>query len=357
MPTIHDVAQRADVSIATVSRVLNGSARVSEDSRRRVWAAAAELEYWPNRAASSLTTRRAHVLGVLLPDLYGDFFSEIIRGIDQAARGHRHQVLLSSSHADTGTVLAAARSMRGRIDGLIMMAPDAASTEAVDAIRRRFPVVLLNPSAPVEGCDSVSIANFEGALAATRHLIALGHRRIAMIRGPAGNVDAEERLRGYREALHEAGLQPLPSMELGGDFTETSGFRSATELLRRPPWPTAVFAANDSMAVGLLSALVARGLEVPRDLAVVGFDDVSIARFVTPSLTTVRVDAYGLGRQAVQLMLSRGDPSIPAPSHHEVLPAPLVVRRSCGSVPLEEDPEQPAGTPDEASLSPVPPTR
>ena len=124
MATIHDVAQLADVSIATVSRVLNGNLRVSEGSRQRVMAAASQLDYWPNGTARSLTTRSTHVLGVLLPDVYGEFFSEVIRGIDQAARKHLYQVLISSSHADTETVISAARSMRGRIDGLIMMAPD-----------------------------------------------------------------------------------------------------------------------------------------------------------------------------------------------------------------------------------------
>jgi LacI family transcriptional regulator len=124
MPTIHDVAQLADVSIATVSRVLNGNAKVSEESRRRVIAASSELDYWPNGAARSLTTRSHHTLGVLLPDLHGQFFSEVIRGIDQAARTQGYQVLVSSSHADTKAVLSAARSMRGRIDGAIMMAPD-----------------------------------------------------------------------------------------------------------------------------------------------------------------------------------------------------------------------------------------
>lgn len=356
MPTIHDVAQLADVSIATVSRVLNGNERVSEESRKRVWAAAAELDYWPNSAARSLTMRRTHVLGVLLPDLYGEFFSEIIRGIDYAARRQRFQVLLSSSHADTNTVLTAARSMRGRIDGLIMMAPDVESAEAVDAIRRRFPVVLLNPREPAPGCDSVSIANFEGARDATRHLVSLGHRVIATVRGPSGNVDAEDRLRGTREALREAGLPSDPSLELPGDFTESSGFHRAANLLRLDPRPTAIVCANDSMAIGLMSALAAQGLRVPEDMAVVGFDDVAISRFVTPALTTVRVDAQGLGRQAVDLMLSREESSARTPCTHQVLPAPLVVRRSCGSTPVES---LPAGTPrrrrdDPPSLDPSP---
>lgn len=357
MPTIHDVAQRADVSIATVSRVLNGNARVSEESRRRVWEAAAELDYWPNSAARSLTMRRTHVFGVLLPDLYGEFFSEIIRGIDHAARRQRFQVLLSSSHADTGTVLAAARAMRGRIDGLIMMAPDVESTEAVETIRRRFPMVLLNPRAPMPPCDSVSIANFEGARAATRHLVSLGHRVIAMLRGPGGNVDAEERLRGYRDGLREAGLEMSAARELPGDFTESCGFQRAAALLNLEPRPTAIVCANDSMAIGLISALASRGLDVPRDLAVVGFDDVAISRFVTPALTTVRVDAQGLGRQAVELMLSREEPSLKVPPKHEVLPAPLVVRRSCGSTSVDLDPTDAPRRRRDDPRPHVPPTR
>jgi LacI family transcriptional regulator len=338
VPTIHDVAQLADVSIATVSRVLNGSLRVSEESRRKVTAAASQLDYWPNGTARSLTTRSTHVLGVLLPDLYGEFFSEVIRGIDQAARVQMYQVLLSSSHADTETVLSAARSMRGRIDGLIMMAPDEASAEAVELIRRRFPVVLLNPRSPSGDCDAVSIANFEGARAATQHLLGLGHRAIATIRGPLGNVDSDERLRGYHDALRGAGLAPSPPLELAGDFTEGSGYRAAADLLAARPRPTAVFAANDSMALGLVSALASLDVSVPKDMAVVGFDDIAIARYMNPPLTTVRVDAFGLGQHAVRMMLYRARTPEPVPVRREVLPAPVVVRCSCGAAPADRAP-------------------
>ncbi|MFN8177857.1 MAG: LacI family DNA-binding transcriptional regulator [bacterium] len=354
MATIHDVAQLADVSIATVSRVLNGNLRVSEQSRQRVMAAASQLDYWPNGTARSLTTRSTRVLGVLLPDLYGEFFSEVIRGIDQAARAETLQVLLSSSHANTEAVLAAARSMRGRIDGLIMMTPDVESAGAVELIQRRFPVVLLNPRSPVAGTDAVSIANFEGARAVTQHLLDLGHTAIATIRGPVGNVDSDERLRGYHQAFRDAGLETPRSLELPGDFTEVSGYRLAAELLQRKPRPTAVFAANDSMAIGLLSALGSLGVGVPGDLSVVGFDDIAIARYMNPPLTTVRVDAYGLGQQAVRLMTTRAQAPASVPSRHAVLPAPLVVRRSCGSPAAES---APIGHPSAESVGPVHPAR
>jgi LacI family transcriptional regulator len=184
MATIRDVAQLAGVSIATVSRVLNDSSRVRASTRQRVWAAFDDLDFSPNGAARSLTTRRTNVLGVLLPDLYGEFFSEVIRGIDLAARREGLHTLVSSAHAETQTILSAARSMRGRIDGAIVMAPDASTAEAIHRIRDRFPVVLLNARFEVPGCSSISIANLEGAHEVVKHLLRLGHEPIAILKGP-----------------------------------------------------------------------------------------------------------------------------------------------------------------------------
>ncbi|HMB68979.1 MAG TPA: LacI family DNA-binding transcriptional regulator [bacterium] len=332
MTTIHDVARAARVSIATVSRVLNDNPRVSERTRRRVWAAADRLDYTPNSAARALTTRRTRTLGVLLPDLYGEFFSEVIRGVDRAAREADLQVLISSSHANTEEALSAARAMRGRIDGLIMMAPDSGSAEALRRLARGTPVVVINPRKGIEGCRAVSIANFEGSYGAVKHLIELGHTSLATVSGPRRNVDAEERLRGFRRALRDQGLEPAEALIVRGDFTESSGHRAATEILGNGRRPTAVFAANDSMAIGLLSALGDLGVRVPGDLAVVGFDDIAIARYLTPPLTTVRVDASELGARAVRRLLEGEEfDKDDKTGRPEVLPAPLVVRRSCGA--------------------------
>ena len=323
------MARAAGVSIATVSRVLNDSPRVTEETRRRVRDTAVQLDYWPNSAARSLTTSRHHVLGVLLPDLHGSFFSEIIRGMDHGARDRGFQILISSSHADADAIVAAVRAMRGRIDGLIAMIPDRLSLEGLQGITHRFPVVLLNPHRPMEGCSVLRIANAEGAHAVVSHLLALGRRPVAILRGPADNVDAEERLNGYRAALRDAGLQPSEDLEFDGDFTESSGYAAAAAIAARRPVPAAVFAANDNMAIGLLSALREAGVEVPGDMAVAGFDDARMARYVSPPLTTVHIDAYELGRSAVKilfdaLLFPKGAPC------HEVLPATLVVRASCG---------------------------
>src|SRR5262249_24792278 len=158
----------------------------------------------------------------LLPDLHGQFFSEVIRGVDQGAREHGFQILVSSSHADVETLKTGARAMAGRVDGLIVMAPDQATTAGMAPLARRFPVILLNPHHPVEGCGTISVANFEGAVDIVQHLIRGGHSTLGIVTGPKGNMDAEERLRGYRHALRQSGLDPNPKFEFAGDFSEAS---------------------------------------------------------------------------------------------------------------------------------------
>lgn len=329
MATIKEVAQAAGVSIATVSRVYSGTARVSEETAARVRSAAAMLDYWPNSAARSLTTSRTHALGVLLPDLFGEFFSEVIRGIDREAHRERFQILISSSHANSDEFIAAARSMRGRIDGLVALTPDANSVGAIHEIQRSMHVVLMNPWSAVEGCDAVSIGSYDGAVALVRHLIRLGHRRIATVTGPEGNIDAYDRLRGYRAALAEAGIEADDDLVIPGDFTEASGYASVARILGRRPRPTAVFAANDYMAIGLLGALRDARIHVPEDLAVAGFDDIPIAQYLSPALTTVRVDAYALGQRAVQLWMQ---PDASNGVRRESLETRLIVRGSCGEM-------------------------
>ncbi len=331
MTTIRDVARAAGVSIATVSRVFNNTDLVSDATARKVMQAAAAFDYWPNETAKSLTTSRSHTFGVLLPDLYGEFYSEIIRGVDNQARRASYQVLLSSAHASGDDLLAAARAMLGRVDGLIVMAPDNAAFETVERIRRRLPVVLLNAVDETSGCQAIAIDNAAGARRAVEHLLRLGHREIAMIGGPYGNIDADERARGFREALSDAGLDPDAARIEFGDFREASGHAAGHTLLTRHPCPTAVFAANDSMAIGLLGAARELGFEIPDDLAVVGFDDVTIARYLNPPLTTVGVDAYGLGQQAVTMLLAATSGTQAGPPSRTTMPTELQVRESCGA--------------------------
>jgi LacI family transcriptional regulator len=255
--------------------------------------------------------------------------------VDLAARREGLHVLVSSSHSDTRELVAALRAMRGRIDGLIIMAPESESLPAIRANAWDCPVVLLGPGGETYDFDTVALANFEGAYAVVRHLQRLGHRRVATITGPASNRDSQQRLEGYRAAMREGGVAHTRGLEVRGDFTEPAGYQGGLAVLQMKPRPTALFVANDVMAVGALGALREAGVRVPRDVAVAGFDDIAIARHLTPPLTTVHVDAYQLGERALQRLLRR-DAGEPAPGRsHEVLPTWLVVRASCGATPAE----------------------
>lgn len=334
MATIRDVARASKVSIATVSRVFNDSPAVSEVTRQRVRAAAQSLGYWPNGIARSLITNRTHMLGVVLPDLHGEFFSEVIHGVDEASRAHGLHVLVSRASARADELTSALRSMRGRVDGLVVMAPDLRASETLEQTARSIPTVVLNPDRPLESVDTVAIDNGGGARQVVSHLIRLGHRCIAMVTGPEHNADSRQRLEGYRRALADAGLFTTPDLVVAGDFTEPSGYDAALQLLARSHRPTAIFVANDVMAVGVLGALDDLGVPVPGDIAVAGFDDIPLAQYLRPPLTTVHVDMLGLGRRAVELLLDPGRRER-TPGRHDVLPTTLVVRRSCGEKPAE----------------------
>ncbi|HVR96802.1 MAG TPA: LacI family DNA-binding transcriptional regulator [Thermoanaerobaculia bacterium] len=326
---IRKVAQEAGVSVATVSRVFTGKGPVQDETRRRILEVAGQLGYVPHAAARSLSTNKTGAIGVLLPNLYGEFFSEVIRGIDLTARRGGYHVLVSSSHSDRTEVEAVLRALRGRVDGLVVMSPEADAWALQANLPPSLPVVLLNCRVEGSGFASINLDNYGGAAAMTRHLMALGHRRIVFLQGAPGNYDASERLRGYRDALREGGGW-TEELEIAGDFSEESGYRAGDAVLRLDPLPTAVFAANDSMAIGLLSALQEAGVRVPDHIAVTGFDDIPIARFLTPPLTTVRVGIAGMGERALERLLSAMDGG-EEHERHEVLPTTLVVRGSCGS--------------------------
>jgi LacI family transcriptional regulator len=328
--TIKDVAREANVSVATVSRVFNDSGPVSDETRQRIRDVAQRLRYFPHGGARSLITSRTSTLGVLLPDLHGEFFSEVIRGMDQAAQRRGYHILVSSSHDDKQEIEAALRAMRGRVDGLIAMSPHLDAASLVANVAPTLPVVLLNCAVTGDTYDALTIENRRGAQAMVRHLLGLGHRRIAIIAGAAGNFDAAERLRGYRRAMREAGLAVPNDWELPGDFTEASGYRAVDALRALDPRPTALFAANDSMAIGAMSGLREVGLRVPEDVAVAGFDDVPLARYMSPPLTSVHVGIAELGARAVETLLHAVDNKNEHTRRHYRLPTTLVIRQSCG---------------------------
>jgi LacI family transcriptional regulator len=325
--TIKDVARAARVSVATVSRALNDSSNVTEDTRRLVTSAAARLGYIPHEGARSLSSRRTRCVGAVLPDLHGEFFSELIRGFDRAARVHGLHLLLSCSHGDAGEAAAALRAMRGRVDGLLVMSPYVDEAVLEKNLQPGMPTVLLN-SRDGARHSTLTVDNYGGACAMVRHLVGRGHRRIAMIAGPEANHDASERLRGYVDTLRERQPRARPQV-LRGDFTEESGYRAGRRVAAMAERPDAIFAANDMMAIGCLFALTESGLRVPGDIALAGFDDIPIARYVSPPLTTVRVRIAELGELALErLLLAIGEPGRDKHST-QTLRTELVVRSSC----------------------------
>jgi len=326
--TIRDVAKAAGVSVATVSRALNGASNVLPETRRRIEEAAAALRFSPSGAARSLITRSTQTLGALLPDLHGEYFSELIRGIDVAARARGLHLLLSSSHGDAGEAAAALRAMHGRVDGLLVMSPHADNAFLDRNLPAGLPVVLMNTEPGLTPHPSFSVDNHGGAMALMAHFHQQGLHRVAFIGGPAGNHEAAERRRGYREAL--ARFWPgQEAIEFDGDFTEAAGWRAGHAILTMSRRPDAVFAANDMSAIGLMAALQDGGLQLPRDMALAGFDDVPISRYLTPALTTLRVPVLELGRLAVEAMvacIANGDAALN--KVQQTLGVELVVRPS-----------------------------
>ncbi len=301
--TIKDVARVAKVSVATVSRAINGHDNVAEAVRRRVLAVAHELRYSPHHAARSLSSRRTHTIGVVLPDLHGEFFSELVRGIDLVARDCGLHLLVSSYHGHPEEQASALRAMRGRVDGLLVMSPHVGNIDFLSENLAALPAVLINSQPTESEHVAFGIDNYGGARTMVAHLLAAGHRRIAFIAGPPNNFDAFERLRGYRDAILEADPTAEPWV-LPGDFSESSGHQAGQMLMEAAERPEAVFAANDMMALGCLFALTQGGVRVPDDIALAGFDDIPIARYVAPSLTTMRVNMPELGAHAMRLLLA-----------------------------------------------------
>jgi LacI family transcriptional regulator len=337
MATIKDVAREASVSVATVSRVFNGATVVREETARRIREVATALRYAPHGGARSLITNRTNTLGVLLPDLYGEFFSELIHGIDLTARKEGYHILVSRSWEGRSEIEEAMRAMRGRVDGMLLMSPDV-HAESLLNVPANLPVVLLCSPSRGHELDSVTIQNFHGAKEIVTHLISVGHTRIAIIKGSLGNFDAAERLRGYRAALKDGGIDPDADLERQGDFTEAGGFRVANELMALKKRPTAVFAANDSMAIGALSAFKQLGVRIPEEMAVAGFDDIPLCRYMDPPLSSVRVHIADLGSKAVEVLLHAITHKNDHVRRRERMSTEIVIRRSSGGEPAERPP-------------------
>ncbi len=332
MVTIREVAEKAGASVTTVSHVINETRHVSDEIRLRVLDAMKELNYRPNALARSLRMGQTHTLALILPDSSNPFFADVGRHVEDEAFRLGYSVILCNTQGDPRREdLYVDVLDKKQVDGIIFVATGEQVASLNFLRSRAMPVVVVNRDLDNIDVDLIFTDNYQGGYLATRHLLDLGHTRIACIAGPSDLTLGADRVDGYRHALEEAGLAYDERLVQAGDYQPASGFQAASELLARPDRPSAIFACNDLMAIGALRAAVEAGCRVPLDLSVVGFDDIELARFTNPPLTTIAQDKTEIGRQAIQRLVQR----ITAPNGayvRSVLPTSLVLRQSSGPV-------------------------
>lgn len=327
---MRDVARRAGVSVSTVSHVVNKSRAVSSEARVQVEQAMADLGYRPNALARSLRRQKTHSLGMIVPDNANPFFAEIARGIEDYGFDRGYSIILCNSDGNLQKQAAYVELLvERRVAGILFVAAGVSTELVHDLQRQRVPLVVIDREVPGVAVDTVQTNHYQGGQLATEHLLALGHRRIACIAAGSDLSPSAERVTGYRDTLAAHNLPYDPDLVVLGDFQFESGYRAAAQLLARPQPPTAVFACNDLMAVGCVSAATVLGLRVPNDLAVVGFDDIRLASFTNPPLTTIHQPKREIGRLAMEMLLARiNEPD--APPRSVRLETRLVVRQSSG---------------------------
>ncbi|MDQ0338812.1 LacI family repressor for deo operon, udp, cdd, tsx, nupC, and nupG [Caldalkalibacillus uzonensis] len=317
MATIHDVAKLAKVSIATVSRVLSHPEKVSPKTRQLVVEAMNQLDYRPNSMAQNLRRLQSNIIIALMPDIKNPFFSEVFRGIEDRAREAGFKILVGSTDRNKEKEKEYINLLKESwADGVILTTAEI-DRRFIDELAQRRPLVLACEYIPGSPYPSVSIDNESAARKITKHLILQGHKRVAHIAGPSSIILSVARLTGYLQALHQSGLIEDEALIQEGDFTLQSGYDLANKLLSLKNPPTAIFAANDEMAIGAMKAIQDKGIRVPEDVAVAGFDDINVASFVTPSLTTIRQPRYKIGQTSVDLLLKV--------INHEPLDQPQIV--------------------------------
>jgi LacI family transcriptional regulator len=327
--TIREIAELAGVSIATVSRVMNGREDVSSETRELVQRIVRERGYTTNRSARGLSAGKTGLIGGTVPMLHYPYFSYLLAGVAEALyEEDMRLVLCPTMHEHEREVTLLERLMHGTTDGAVIILPEESSDELELLLNHGYRFVVIDPLLPLnDRIPAVSAAHSAGADQAMKHLLSLGHRRIGAITGPAGWKATEDRRRGYYSGLAGAGIAPDPELEVEANFEVGGGADAAAQLLELADPPTAIFAFNDNMAIGAMQTARARGVRVPDELSIVGFDDLEEAGIVTPALTTIRQPLAEMGRIAVSLLLRLLD-NQPLEALHVELATRLIVRES-----------------------------
>lgn len=330
MANMKDIAKIAGVSLGTVSHVLNNSAGVREPLRQRVLAAVQAASYQPSQLARGLRRVKTNMIGMIIPDITNPFFPAVVRGVEDVAYKRSYRIVLCNTDNDPSKEISYLNELRSyRPAGLLVIpAADSGIAEHLKAVASSGPPVVCIDRRP-DGWsgDTVLVANEAGAYSATRHLLRVGHRNLAVITGPMHLTNAAERLRGFKRALGEARVPIAPEFIQEARFDRHSGYEAAKRVLRMLPRPTAIFACNDLMAFGVLLAAREMNLGCPEELSIVGFDNLDFTEFTAPPLTTVQQPGYQLGATAARLLLERIDGSKQG-GRKIVLPTELKIRHS-----------------------------
>jgi LacI family transcriptional regulator len=331
MTNIRDVAKRAGVAPITVSRCINNSDYCSPETRIRVEAAITELGFVPNRLASGLRSKRSNTLALVLTDITNPFFTTIARGVEDMASEAGYTVIFCNTDESVSKEkMYVQMLMEKRVDG-IMLVPAQSTLDSVALIQKHaIPLVLLDRRVPELRTDVVRCDSEGGAFELIRLLLSLGHREIVILNGPRGVSTSEDRLDGYRRALTEAGIANNVQREQHGSFTQKSGYEMTYKAMAISPRPTALFAANNFIAFGALKALNEIGLQVPEDVALVGFDDLPATLVTFPFLTVAAQPAYEMGRRAIEILLKKLGGGASDQYQEVILPAEIVIRQSSG---------------------------
>ena len=328
--TIKQIAQRASVSIATVSRALSDSPKVQEATRKRILKLAKELNYNPNIIARNFAKRKSNMLGLILPDISDEFFAEIIHSIDETAYEFGYFTLVVSSHKNRSMVESINTMMHsGLVGGFILLTPFMSNDIASALSTNTVPYVLISGDSEIGDYDVITVDNYKASFKLVEYLVGKGYKKIGHIAGPVENNDAFLRKKGFADACKKFKLEVKDYWLAKGTFTMASGEQATLKMLKHNDMPRVIFASNDMMAIGCCNALRSKGIKVPDEVAVVGFDDIILAEYSNPSLTTIKVDTDRIGQLAAQRLIEKVQKDINGKPRKVVVPTELVIRNSC----------------------------
>jgi len=342
---IREIARRAKVSTATVSRTINRVPTVDPQLAKRVWKVVEELGYYPNTQARALVSGRSRIFGLIVSEITNPFFPEIVQSFEDIAVQHNYEILLSSTiHDPKRMELAVRRMIERRVDGVAILTFGMEESLMKDLRFRKVPLVFVDVGPHILGVSNIRINYQHGIRQAVQHLAAFRHTRIAFVTGPPHLKSAEARKLAFEESMKEIGLKVLPELIVVGDHTMEGGMRALTELVRLPERPTAVMCSNDMTAIGVMREAYDCGIGIPQDLSVVGFDDIRLAHFIIPPLTSIEMSQVELAKLAFKALINEVERDATAPANSEyTLTTNLVLRRSTALAPSSGRRAKPSG--------------